>query len=347
MSASTNSRISITYTIPGARTLDQLDEITLDQQPDEDARENCVAASTAEGLNILVAGGAQKYVGDALHDAVYGQGYIGPQVAWKYVKYCNDAGVWLHAVGGTQAGLVATIHRQVSAGHPVLVTMPSGWATAPSDPVHPSGSTHVGLAVGIGSGCMRVMNPWHGFMQDAPDAWWQARLCEGEVWVMERTNAAMGIGMAAGQPTPFYGLEYTADSAVWKRSGTALTLGHGFLSYYQSLRGQSGSCATQILGLPTSDEYKTADGKTRQDFERGALIYDAEGTGAWQIYCAPTGNELAALKSQIAALEAEIARLKAAPTPTPAPAPAITAEEIAQAAGAAFSAAFVAALTSA
>ncbi|HEU5347436.1 MAG TPA: hypothetical protein VFU63_02370 [Ktedonobacterales bacterium] len=348
----TSSTISITTTIPGARTLDQLGEPTLDSAPDEDARENCVAASIAEGLNILIAGGAQKYVGDELHDSVYGQGYIGPQAAWRYVNYCNDRGVWLHAVGGSQAALVATIHKQVSAGHPVVVTMPSNWATAPADPVHPAGSTHVGLAVGIGSDAIRVMNPWHGFMQDASDTWWQARLCEGEVWVMERTNAAMGFTGATGQPAPFYGLVYTSDMSVWSCPATKRTLGHGFLGYYQALKGQNGVCATQILGLPTSDEYKTADGKTRQDFERGALIYDAHGSGAWQIYNAPVGNELAELKLQIVALQAEVAKLQtqdgaAQTVPAPSPAPsgsAVTAEEIAQAASTAFSAAFMTAL---
>jgi hypothetical protein len=317
-----------------------------------------VVASIAEGLNILTAGGAQKYVGDELHDAVYGQGYLGPQAAWKYVGYCNARGVWLHAVGGSQAALVATIHREVSAGHPVLVTMPSQWGTAPSDPVHPVGSTHVGLAVGIGSDAIRVMNPWHGFMQDASDGWWQARLCEGEVWVMERTNAAMTVTQAAGQPTPFYGLEYTSDGQVWRCASTGHALGHGFLSYYQSLRGQNGVCATQILGLPTSEEYGVAGGLTRQDFERGALIYNPQvRAGAWQIYCAPVGQELAAAQAQIAQLHAEIAQVKAsqqqagqqAPAPaTPAPAPTSsspTAQEIAQAAGQAFSAAFVAALS--
>ena len=227
--------------------------------------------------------------------------------------------------------------------------MPSNWATAPADPVHPAGSTHVGLTVGIGADAIRVMNPWHGFMQDASDAWWQARLCEGEVWVMERTNAAMSISgtitTAAGQPTPFYGLTYTSDAQVWSCPSTKRALGHGFHSYYQGLRSVNGVCATQILGLPTSDEYKTADGKTRQDFERGALVYDAHGSGAWQIYNAPVGNELAKLKLQIVALQEEVAQLKAAPSSsTISFGSLVTADEIAQAAGQAFSAALVAAL---
>ena len=208
---------------------------------------------------------------------------------------------------------------------------------------------HVGLAVGIGADAIRAMNPWHGFMQDASDAWWQARLCEGEVWVMERTNAAMSISgtitAAAGQPTPFYGLTYTSDAQVWSCPSTEQALGHGFLSYYQGLRSFNGVCATQILGLPTSDEYKTADGKTRQDFERGALVYDAHGSGAWQIYNAPVGNELAKLKLQIVALQEEVAQLKAAPSSsTISFGSLVTADEIALAAGQAFSAVFVAAL---
>ena len=195
---------AITYTIPGARTLDQLSEPTLDGQPDEDARENCVPASLAEGLNILLKGGqnggVQAFDGDELHDAVYGQGYTGVQSAHSYIGYCAAHGVTLSAVDGTQAALIATIHREVSAGHPVVVTMPSQWGTAPADPLHPSGYTHVGVAVGIGPSGIRVMNPWHGFMQDEDDSWWAARLCYGQVWVMRKvsSNVTTTTGVPAG-----------------------------------------------------------------------------------------------------------------------------------------------------
>ncbi|HZC07773.1 MAG TPA: hypothetical protein VE338_19200, partial [Ktedonobacterales bacterium] len=131
--------MTITYTIPGARTLDQLDQPTFDGHSDENASDNCVAVTVAEGLNMLLDGGALKYVGDELHDAVYGQGYIGFQAASRYVAYCAEQGVTLAAFNGSQAALIATIHEQVAAGHPVVVTMPSQWSVAPSDPVHPSG----------------------------------------------------------------------------------------------------------------------------------------------------------------------------------------------------------------
>jgi hypothetical protein len=81
----------------------------------------------------------------------------------------------------------------------------------------------------------------------------------------------------------------------------------------------------------------------------GVLIYDATDSGVWQVYNGEVGNELGTLRAQLASLQAEIARLQqqrlAAPTaPTSAPSgSAVTSEEIAQAAGAAFSKAFVAA----
>lgn len=298
----------ITYTIPGARTLDQLSEPTFDGHPDENASDNCVATSIAEGLNILdTSDGAVKYVGDELHDAVYGQGYVGFQSASRYVGYCANAGVTLRPVSSSQAGLIATIHNEVAAGHPVVVTMPSQWSVAPLDPVHPSGTTHVGLAVGVGPGAICVMNPWHGFMQDATDDWWAARLCEGQVWVMQRSasvqknanNAQAGgstvtTAAATGGATSFYGLVYTSDAEMWACPSTGHSLGHGFLRTYQGLHGPDGQSATELLGLPISDEYTAADGKTtRQDFERGSLVYNGQDRAPWQIYFAAIGTELA------------------------------------------------------
>lgn len=201
--------MSIDYVIPGATLLDQLNEATLDGLPDENANDNCVAASLAEALHILTGG---TFDGDELKDAVYGQGFVGFQSASAYVGYCANKGVTLAAHGDTQAGLVATIHAQVGAGHPVLVTMPSMWGTAPADPVHPSGSTHVGVAVGVGAGVVRVMNPWHGFWQDQPDDWWAARLCYGQVWPLQLSGGGVNV---SGVPSG------------WNDNGTELTAPNG------------------------------------------------------------------------------------------------------------------------
>lgn len=186
--------MSITYVIPGTSLLDQLNEPTSDGLPDENKDDNCVAASFAEGLHILLGG---NWDGDEVKDAVYGQGYVGVQSAARYVQYASDHGVHLAPHDDTQAGLISTIHAQIHQNHPVIVTMPSNWGTAPANPVSPGISTHVGIAVGDGAGYIRVMNPWHGFYQDQPDAWWQARLCYGQVWPMQKVSTSVS-GIPSG-----------------------------------------------------------------------------------------------------------------------------------------------------
>lgn len=306
--------MTITYTIPGATLLDQLIEGTMDGQPDENANDNCVAASLAEALRILT---GKTFDGDELKDAVYGQGWVGFQSAARYVAYCANQGVSLIAYNASQAGLVAAIHEQVSAGHPVLVTMPSQWGTAPSDPVHPSGSTHVGVGVGVGPGMIRVMNPWHGFFQDEADDWWAARLCYGQVWPMQTIGASVMAN--PGDATPFYGLVYTADPQVWHCPTTGFDVGHGFLTFYQGVRGPQGESATEILGLPKSNEYG-AGTLIKQDYERARLVYDVSKSQPWMIYLDNTHDDLAAgaaavrqvsdLQSQLTSTQSQIATLQ-------------------------------------
>lgn len=243
--------MSITYTIPGAGLLDQLHEPTLDGHVDENARDNCVAASIAEGLHILT---GKTYDGDELKDAVYGQGYVGFQSAERYIAYCRDQGVELAVVSGSQTGLIAALHASVSAGHPALVTMPSQWGTAPANPVHPSGSTHVGLAVGEGPGMLRIMNPWHGFLQDASDQWWQARLCEGQVWPMVK------IGV---------------NQAMWTNAGGGNARdSRGVVAHY--------AMATYLLAHPAlGDVVKGFNGETYYDATRSFLPLEGDTVLQW------------------------------------------------------------------
>lgn len=340
--------MTITYTIPGTTLLDQLADATMDGLPDENANDNCVPTSVAEGLHILT---DKVYDGDELKDAVYGQGWTGFQSAARYVAYCSERGVTLAPHNDTQAGLVATIHAQVDAGHPVIVTMPSQWGTAPADPVHPSGSTHVGLAVGTGPGELRVMNPWHGFYQDQSDAWWQARLCEGQVWPMQKSSG--GATAMSGVP-----------AVAWSDTGSVLTApngktcGHGIRAH---IMGESWPAE---LWPVTAEEWDAVG--VHQDFRNGG---DADAAGrrlTWhdadnsitesalpspavglqsqlsaaqtaeasaqsaaqsaQASAASLNTQLVAANSQIAQLQQQIATLQSQPaptppTPTPAPAP--------------------------
>lgn len=262
--------MSITYVIPGATPLDQLHDATSDGQADENARFNCVPTSIAEGLHILTDGVIN---GDELKDAVYGQGYTGVQMAALYVPYCAAHGVTLTAHDDSQAGLIATIHAQVATGHPVVLTMPSQWGTAPSDPVHPSGYTHVGCAVGVGDGAIRVMNPWGGFWQDESDVWWQARLCYGQVWVMQRAAHVAKVGTGMNE-----------IPAAWSDDGATLRAPNGQVCVH-GMRAYLLAHAWPADNQPLEAERSVGQlawsaslgGGVRQLFERGALIWTAAG----------------------------------------------------------------------
>ena len=202
--------------LPNFPLVNQLSEPTSDGQTDENAQNNCVVASIAAGLEYLL---GRSFNGDQLKDAVYGQGYTGPMAASHFVGYLqNSLGIHLYSVSGTQAELVSALHANIQAGRPVLVTMPSQWGTAPADPTNPSGSTHVGIACGEGPGVIRVMNPWGGFWQDQSDAWWQARLCYGQVWPMEKMNVAT-------VPSGW------TDNGTLLKAPNGITVGTGFRNY--------------------------------------------------------------------------------------------------------------------
>ena len=184
--------MGITFTLP-VPLRNQLGEPTSDGMPAENDHYDCVATSLADALTYFL---KRPYNGDQIKDTVYGQGYVGGMAAVRYVAYCAGLGIALEAINGTQDQLLAALHREIRAGHPCLVTMPSQWGSAPSqpgwDPVHPAGWTHVGLACGDGPDPMiRVMNPWGGFWHDGTDQYWRSRLCYGQIWRISKGATAM------------------------------------------------------------------------------------------------------------------------------------------------------------
>lgn len=317
--------MTITYVIPGATPLDQLSPTTLDGLPNNDANDDCVPTSIAEGLHILT---GNTFDGDELKDAVYGAGYVGFQAAADYVRYCADQGVSLTPHDDTQAGLIATIHAEVGAGHPVVVTMPSMWGTAPTDPVHPSGYTHVGVMVGDGPGTLRCMNPWGGFWQDQPDDWWAARLCYGQVWIMQKVSATV-----------------SSVPAGWTDDGTQLTAPNGetcTLGFRDFVLNAAGGW--QPWNWPLQSAYgadpleisnPALGGGTRQVFRATVL----EWTSARSVFAAWVGQEFIAVQealateqasasaanAQVSALQTQVAQLtsqiKQLENQTPAPVP--------------------------
>lgn len=116
----------------------------------------------------------------------------------------------------------------------------------------------------------------------------------------------------AGQSTGFYQLVTTTDPNVWYCSATQKHLSHGFREFYVAVKGNSGQCGTQILGLPITEEYTGSDGLTYQDFERVRLCYNAKQSGPWQISCASVvSGDLASLQHQMLQLQQQLAQAEA------------------------------------
>lgn len=280
---------SITYELPGFPLKNQLHDPTTDGQVEENASWDCVPTSLACGLQYLT---GRDFNGDELHDAVYGQGYTGGQSAANYVAYCAAAGVTLAPFNGSPDALVAEIHTEISAGHPVVLTMPSQWGTPVAS--LPSGhSTHVGIAYGTGPGMLRVMNPWIApTPHDGDDAYWAARLEYNQVWVMRRTDGASAptqgaapamLDISNGTVAQFF---FLTSAGKWHCKLTNQEIGGGFLQFYQSVsltapavsvtpqNGMTGLGGLTLLGLPLTGELNPFSGMAVQIFERGALVWD-------------------------------------------------------------------------
>ena len=306
--------MTITYTIPGVPLLNQLKEPTLDGKPDENARKNCVFASNAALATAYL---GKPYYGDEIKnmDSTYGQGYLGGASEKNLVDTMARLGIQMARVAHpTQAELIDEIHWHVPQGHGVIVTMPSKWGTAPSNPRTYSGPSHVGLACGVGPGMIRVMNPWGGFWQDESDSWWAARLLDGEVWV--------GTKMPAAKET-------AVIPSGWKDDGKTLVAPNGvpvvrgFRDYIMARSWDAKNwplAAEQVVSSGSIEPGNAAIGPgSRQDFRLTSLGW----TQARNVYVIYVGQDIRALEQQLAAANAHVAQLEQqlqsqpAPTQTP------------------------------
>ena len=214
--------------------VDQLNEPTEDGQPDENKAANCVPASLTGAVRALVPGAAVD--GDALKDAVYGQGYTGATDPARYVAYL--ASQFHITMVETQSSDGHQLVQDIIAGllkhKPVTGSIPSGWGTAPADPLHPVGGTHevCWCDYDAQNGTLTAMNPWpvngsSAFYQTQPLDWWAARIVYGRVFTLsggqpmafirqpdgsardDQTGVVLHLGMAAyvlGNDTPNHAL---------------------------------------------------------------------------------------------------------------------------------------------
>lgn len=301
-------------TLPNFPHKDQRSEATSDGRPPENGNYDCVPTSFAAAIQYFDGG----YVnGDELKDDSYGEAYANAGTAMsQYVDSPSRRAravyhVTADAENGDPGALVALIHSGVAGGFPVIATIPSAWGSTRaqlgwSDPANPGGFTHVVafFAEDGGAHTLTAMNPWGGFDHSGSDQYWADRLCMNQVWKVHKE----GPLMADGQPTGYYGLVQTNDPQVWSCPSTSSIIGHGFLAHYQHLVGANGTNATEILGLPISNEYGW-NGVVRQDFERGYLLYDPKGTGAWSIFHGPAGADLKAAGQKISQLNDQVTGL--------------------------------------
>lgn len=312
--------MSITNTLPGFPLVSQLHEPTADGHPDENARWNCVPASLSAGLMYLL---KRPFDGDELKDAVYGQGYTGAQSAASYIAYCRSLGVALLPYDNPSGwSLTRHLHSELLAGRPLLLTMGSQWGIPPPDPLHPTGSTHVGIAAGWGPGWLRVMNPWGGFWHDGDDAYWAARLCFGQIWSMAPIHTTGDRPMIPNG---------------WHDDGSTLTAPNGnrvvrgfrdfILSYPGGWDATNQPCADEMAGITPANplDPKGCTGSI-QYFYNSVLVWQSCDNHIFLTYsgaCAylwwqrlhSTESALVAASAQISRLQREITQLKGAGDP--------------------------------
>jgi hypothetical protein len=150
-----------------------------------------VAACIASVLSWAT--GSQWY-GDTVHDAVYGDGYIGGQDPAAYVNYLRDHSVEaIEYQAARGRDLVANAKAELALGNPVLLTIPGFWtgSYAGRNIVADTGGTHEVVACDSGRGWLTCMNPWpsdgvHAFYQRQSYSWWAERICCGREFTCRR-----------------------------------------------------------------------------------------------------------------------------------------------------------------
>lgn len=143
-------------------------------------------ASMARGLNPALAG---KITGDGLHDAVYGQGYVGLMDPARFVGIlAQQFGMRLVGpITGSAQALYGRACSEVAAGHPVLMSIPSDWNGNP--PTSGFAQMVAGCDVQNNGASATAMNSWLDDYQTETAAWWIERFdrCAYKaLWFVER-----------------------------------------------------------------------------------------------------------------------------------------------------------------
>lgn len=279
---------------------------------------DCVPEVLAAALEYLT---GKSYEGGQIKEAVYGASYQGTTDAAQYVNYCSLQGVELsYFQAASNIALVNEAHIQLQQGHPVVFSEPDPYCTAEQRDVE--GWTHVCVWYGEtadGSGLI-AMDPFGGFSIARPDADWASLLRYGQIWILQKKKEGDEMPTAISLSNPTVAAYYEQAGDMWRciTPGVShgLVIGNAILTYYQQeaegpLRGVTS------LGLPISNEISIGNGRVKQHFERGVLIYDPAHSndnppGASSVYRAHLYTGVGQ-DPRVADLTRQLTTLKAAP----------------------------------
>ena len=172
----------------------QRTEVGKDGRPPEDGNMDCVPEALAKRTQALT---RRAVTGDELHDAVYGQGYVGLQDPARFVSILAERfGMKLIGpVTGSAQALYGRAVAEIVAGRPVLLSIPSDWNNNP--PRSPYAHMVAGCDIGGNGATLTAMNPWTAAYQAESAAWWVERFdrCAYKaIWSMERVEVSeMGV----------------------------------------------------------------------------------------------------------------------------------------------------------
>ena len=253
---------------------------------DINADYDCVPTSIAAAMQYLT---GLKFEGGVLKEVAYGVSYQGGTAASAYVQYAAQHGVRLYSMQGSNTDLIAAVHLQIQAGHPVLITIPDPYLDLTVFP----GASHVEVFFGESTGNLTVLDPFIARAVTKTDQEWAALLQFGEVWILERIEDKVSISLTTPGISTFFS---QALGNAWKCNKNGFLVGNAILSFYRMFGG-SALCGVTYLGLPTSDERGIADkpGVVTQAFERATVCYDPghlldnpPGSGVVYLIHAPT-----------------------------------------------------------
>lgn len=312
-------------TLPNFPMVNQLNDKPPDGNPPENARYDCVPASLAAAIMYYRGGVVSP---DELKDAEYGETYANAGTALRrYVDDATDLARTKYHVTAVPynntntIALVGRIHTWLKQGYPVIATIPSQWGTAHDMATLAQSpfSTHVIVFYGEIAGGLVAMNPWGGFSHQGSDAYWQGRLCDGQIWAVVKESVTVS-GVPSGWKDD--GKTLIAPNGVpVVRGFRAYVLAHEWAANNWPLKPEQ--AVAQI------EPGNAAMGKgARQDFRMTSLGCQQHADGSWgSPYVIYVGQDLLALETQLAAalahvaqLEAQVADLQKQP-PTPAPTP--------------------------